>query len=293
MFADYSFLQDSIDLHIHVGPDYIPRYGDGITLAQEAARVGMKAIIIKTHLSSTVASAHAANKIVEDIQVFGGISLNEPNGEFNVRNVVGAIRSGAKMIWLPTVDAQFAMDKAQQGHWIGHYVNGSTFGYPREGMTILMDDNNLKDQVQEILRVCKEGDIILGTGHISAKEALVLARESKAIGYTKLEVTHPNAWLDDFNMEVLKELTDSGATLTLSFGVCSPHNGRQDPSEIVNVIKEIGARHCCLITDYGQTVHASPIEGYRAFCQLLINQGITREEIDLMTKVNPARMLSI
>ena len=293
MFVDYSMLEDSIDLHIHVGPDYVPRYGDSITLAQEASKVKMKAIVIKGHLNSTVAAAQAANRVVEGIKVFGGLALNEPSGEFNARAVVSVAKSGGKMIWLPTVDAEYALKKAEQGHWIKHYVNGSLFGFQRKGMNILDEKHELKEEVYQILLICKEYDMILGTGHISPQEALALAKKSREVGFEKLEVTHPNAWLEDFTLEVLKELTNLGATLSLSYGVCSPHNGRQDPNEIVNVIRKIGAEHCCLITDYGQVTSPSPIEGYRVFCQLLMNMGISRDEIIMMTRTNPARLLSL
>jgi hypothetical protein len=288
-----NYLDGAIDLHIHVGPDYMPRYGDSLKLATEASNHGMKAIVIKQHLASTVASAHLANEAVQGTLVYGGISLNEPSGGLNVRNVIATAKSGGKMVWLPTVDAEFAIQKAKAGHWIRHYVSGSSFGYERKGLSILTPDQKLKDEVKDILKICKEFDVILGSGHIGPEECIVLAQEGKTIGYDKLEITHPNAWLDDFNAKVLKELTGLGATLTLSFGVCSLQTGRQDIHEIAKVIKEVGAEHCCLITDYGQVTNPSPVEGYRVFCQLLSNIGVTDEELMLMTKENPSRLLSI
>jgi hypothetical protein len=293
LIENADFLTGSIDLHIHVGPDYMPRYGDSVRLATEARNQGMKAIVIKQHLASTVASAHLANQIIEGIRVFGGISLNEPSGGFNLRNVLAAVKSGAKMIWLPTVDAEYAIKKAESGHWIKHYVHGSSFGYQREGLNVLTSNKKLKDEVKEIVKICKESDVILGSGHLGPEECVVLAHESKKMGYGKLEITHPNAWLEDFDSGVLKELTKLGAWFTLSFGVCSTQTGRQDIREIANVIKEIGAEHCCLITDYGQVTNPSPVEGYRVFCQLLSTIGVSNEELDLMTKVNPSRLLSI
>ncbi len=293
MFTDYSFLEGAIDLHIHVGPDYTVRYGDSVTLAQQAAAAGMRAIIIKGHLNSTVAAAEAATRVVEGVNVYGGISLNEPTGSFNPRTVMATARSGGKMVWLPTVDAEYALNKAKQGHWIKHYVNGSLFGFERKGLNILDDNKAVKADVLEILKICKDYDVILGTGHISPGESLALAKAAKDIGYDKLEVTHPNAWLEDFTIDVMKELASLGATMTLSYGVCSPHNGRQDPAEIVQVIKEVGARHCALITDYGQVTSPSPVEGFRVFCQLMSSLGVSRDEINLMTKENPARLLSI
>jgi len=291
--ADKNFLKDCIDLHIHVGPDYISRYGDSIELATEASHVGMKAIVIKQHLASTVSSAYLATKAVQNICVFGGIALNEPVGGLNPRSVIAAAKSGGKMIWMPTVDAEYAIKKAEKGHWIKHYVHGSVFGFKRTGLCILDEKGELKSEVKDILGVCKEYDIILGSGHIGPEESIALAKESVKIGYNKLEITHPNAWLEDFTPQVMKELTNLGATLTLSYGVCSTHTGRQDIREIVDIIKEIGAKHCCLITDYGQTVNASPVEGYRVFYQHLLNFGISHEDLNLMTRINPSRLLEI
>ena len=176
-----NFLENAIDIHVHVGPDYIPRYGDSVKLAAEASSHGMRAIVIKQHLASTVASAHLANEAVEGVTVFGGISLNEPTGAFNPRTVLATVKSGGKMIWLPTVDAEFAIKKAQSGHWIRHYVDGSAFGHERHGLNILTSTGKLKDEVREILSICKAYDVILGSGHIGPDECLALAEESKSV----------------------------------------------------------------------------------------------------------------
>ena len=293
MSETIDFLKGAVDIHIHVGPDYMPRYGNSLKLATEAGNHGMKAIVIKQHLASTVASAQVADELVEGTRVFGGISLNEPSGGFNIRNVIAVAKSGGKMIWLPTVDAEFAINKAKGGHWIKHYVNGSSFGKERQGLKILTPDGTLKPEVKEILEVCKEFDIVLASGHVGPEECLALADESKKTGYDKFEITHPNAWLEDFSTDILKKLAEMGATLSLSFGVCSTQTGRQDIREIAKVIKDVGAGHCCLITDYGQVTNPCPVEGYRVFCQLLLSVGVTKDELDMMTKDNPSRLLSI
>lgn len=41
-FIDDTILKGAIDLHVHVGPDYSPRYSDAIRLAREAAAAGMR-----------------------------------------------------------------------------------------------------------------------------------------------------------------------------------------------------------------------------------------------------------
>src|SRR4030067_494350 len=112
------YLNGTIDLHIHIGPDDSPRYYDSIDLAHEASQRGMKAVVIKDHLSSTAAKAVLASKVSPSTLVFGGIALNETVGGLNPRSVVSALRTGAKVVWMPTVDASFCVEKGRQGHWI-------------------------------------------------------------------------------------------------------------------------------------------------------------------------------
>ncbi len=91
----------------------------------------------------------------------------------------------------------------------------------------------------------------------------------------------------------MKQLTDLGATVSLSYGVCSPTHGREDPREIVQIIKEIGAKNCILITDYGQVISPSPAQGLLIFYYLLKSLGVSAEELDLMLKTNPAGLLDL
>jgi len=48
-----------------------------------------------------------------------------------------------------------------------------------------------------------------------------------------------------------------------------------------------------IATDFGQVFNPSPAEGLRMFILGLMNQGITREEIDIMARKNPAKLLGL
>ena len=253
----------------------------------------MKAVVTKCHLTSTVSAAQAANQIVPETTIIGSISLNGTVGGLSPRSVVAAIKSGARVVWLPTVDAKYAFDKAKQGHWIKHYVNTSSFGYPTEQLTVTDLEGKLKPEVQEILRVCKEYNAVLCSGHISPQECFAVAHEAKKIGFKSFEITHPNAWLEDFSIDVLKSLAEKGCVISLSYGACSPHNGRQDPAEIVEIIRGVGAENCIMMTDYGQVNSPSPVQGMRVFYYLMKSLGISQKELDMMLKTNPARLLNI
>ncbi len=102
MAATLYFLEGAIDLHVHSSPDVEPRRYDDIQLAGEAARMGMSAILIKSHQNSTVERAILVSKIVPQIRVFGGLVLNETVGGLNPAAVRLALTMGAKQIWMPT-----------------------------------------------------------------------------------------------------------------------------------------------------------------------------------------------
>ena len=95
-------LQDVIDIHIHTNPDIRGRRLNDIELATEARRVGARAIVIKSHLVTTMDRAAIARVAVPGIDVFGGIVLNPHIGGLNAIAVDTAIKLGAKFVWLPT-----------------------------------------------------------------------------------------------------------------------------------------------------------------------------------------------
>ena len=290
---DDSILEGAIDIHVHCGPDYLPRYADCITLAEEATACGMRAFVAKSHLTSTVGMAEAANRIVQGAQVIGSLTLNGPTGGLSPRSVIIAVKSGARVVWFPTVDAKYGYEKAAEGHWMGHYVHSSSFGYPTEQLYLLDDKGGLKEEVREIMRICKKEGVALCSGHISPEECLALAKEAKATGFKNLEITHTNHWTEYFTIGIVKELVELGAYISLSYGACSPRHGRQDPQEIVDIIKQIGVEPLILVTDYGQVVSPAPVQGLRVFYYLMKSMGVSTADLDLMIKKNPARLLNL
>lgn len=95
-------LSGVIDMHIHTGPDIRQRRLDDIELAQEAARIGVRAVVIKSHVMSTAGRAIIAEKICPGVRVFGGVVLNPHVGGINPIAVQMTIKMGGKIVWLPT-----------------------------------------------------------------------------------------------------------------------------------------------------------------------------------------------
>ena len=285
-------LKGAVDLHIHIGPDIIERYYDSIDLAHDALAAGMTAIVLKDQLFSSVYKAILTKKIVPDIHVFGGVVLNGTCGGLSQRSVAAALKSGAKIVWFPTVDAAYCKAKAANGHWIKHVNERNDFAYPHEGITVIGDNGKCIPAVTDILKMVASYDAIIATGHISPEECLAVIEANAGIG-AKIIITHPNLWFDDYSIDRMREMVRGGAVLEFTMGGLRPLHGQGNPFDIARAIREIGYQNCCLSTDYGSIESCPPPEGLRGFCYLLRNCGIPEEHIEYMIKDKPLEMLGL
>ena len=93
-----------IDIHCHPNPDFCRRLLDDPDLVAIAKAVGMRAVMIKSHFSSTHERAYLAEKAVGGgIRVFGLICLNPSVGGFNPEAVKIALRNGVGAVWMPSM----------------------------------------------------------------------------------------------------------------------------------------------------------------------------------------------
>src|SRR5690554_1830154 len=98
-------LAGMIDFHVHPGPDAHSRVADAYEIAFLANRFEMKGIVLKHHDTSTSHIADILSKQFPKLNIVGGLCLEGVTGGINPRAVEVAIRSGAKIIWMPSLDA--------------------------------------------------------------------------------------------------------------------------------------------------------------------------------------------
>ena len=271
-------LQGAVDLHLHSAPDVDPRRYDDIELAREAARAGLRAILIKNHQSSTVERAWLASKVVPEIRVFGGVVLNETVGGLNPAAVRLALQWGAKQVWMPTRSAR----NHRQRH-----------GQPG-GLTVLDAEGRLKPEVEEILRLMAAGDAILGTAHLGLEEGVLLIQRARALGVNKILVTHPEWHITPYPGALQKELAALGGVMFERCFVSTTHCGGHVPIEsIAQAIAEVGVESTVLSTDLGQPDTPPPVEGLRLYAERLSALGFTPDQLRQMMAANPARLLGL
>jgi hypothetical protein len=272
-----NFLEDAIDLHVHSAPDVDARRYNDLELAREAERVGMGAILIKSHQNSTVERAWLVAKVVTGIQVFGGLVLNETVGGLNVAAVKLALAMGAKEIWMPT--------RSALNHRLYHGEAG--------GITVLDASGALVPAAQAIVQAVAQSDAILSTGHLSPHEGAILIRHAHSCGVRKVLVTHPE-WAPTFYpVSLQKELAQLGNVWFERCFVSTTYLCGCVPFPVIEqAIVEAGVETTVLSTDLGQPQTPPPAEGLRLYAERLHNSGFSLEQIRQMMCTNPAHLLA-
>jgi predicted TIM-barrel fold metal-dependent hydrolase len=84
-----------------------------------------------------------------------------------------------------------------------------------------------------------------------------------------------------------------GVFIEHCYHCCLPLFGAYRPEKYVKAIRLIGANRTILSTDFGQITDTSPAEGMRQCIATMLQLGISEEEITLMVKQNPAKLLDL
>ncbi len=283
-----SLVSGAIDMHVHFGPESLmERRQDALELAYSAKEMGLRALVLKNREYNTVPIALLVSEIVTEVQVFGSLTLENEIGGLNPSAAISAARMGAKIIWMPTFSSSNSKSTVEK-------VLG--FNLPGSEQIILDSNGTLKAEVKEILQIAKDFGIVLASGHISPQETLALAEEAQRIGFTKLLVTHAlQGALTSVlcSEDELKQLAEGGVYIEHSFWDVLPTMNAYDPVKIVKLVKAIGAEHCIISTDLGQSYNPPAPEGMRLFIATLLRKGLGLQEVEMMVKTNPARLLGL
>jgi len=282
-------LKGAIDFHIHTGPDVFPRLLNDIEVARQAKRAGMRAVLLKSHVTITADRAQIA-QAVTGLPVFGGVTLNWQVGGLNRHAVECAAKMGARQVWMPTIHSANYLKYAD-------HVPMFAKALPKDirGISILKEDGSFVPELGPILEMVARYGLILATGHLSPNEGLALIREAKRAGVEKIVVTHPVASFVNYSYEQMREALSAGATyLEHVFNDCTPQVANPlPPSALGEAIKAIGPDHCIMATDSGQVVNPPPVKVMSWYISEMLQYGFSSRAIRTMTARNPARILGL
>ncbi len=282
-------IEGAIDFHVHSAPDVFGRNVNDLEVARAAARAGMRALVLKNHITITADRAALASSEVPGIEIFGGIVLNKAVGGINPIAVewMHRIEGGrGKVVWLPTFDAD-------------HHKK--TFG-SGAGIT-LTENGKVKPAVDEVLKIIARENLVLHTGHATPEETLAVIKRAKALGVKNIAVTHAMADVPGLSLAQLKQAAEMGAKLELVFlnHLMGPqahlgwmrHWKQISITDMAEAIKAVGAEHFILSSDLGQSGNPIHPDGYKRLVTGLKKAGVSQSDLNLMMRTNPARLLGI
>ena len=293
---DYqNILQQAIDLHIHIGPEIIPRK---FTLPElvDYEKGKLKGIGVKNHFFSTIAMGKQSAQDGSP-SVINSVVLNHYVGGFNPDIIRASAELSEKpiIVWFPTLHTEEFLQSQKfeiPEEWIDPKMRRRLKLRPTEKIKALsvFDNGKISKEVRMVLYSIKENGAILATGHLSWQESYELVKFAiEKIGIKKIVITHPIYQKIDMPIKIQKELAELGALIEHCYSMYSIDKIPMD--KIAQQIKDVGADNCILSSDVGQTFSKSPSEALTDFISLLKKEGVTENEIKTMLIKNPERLV--
>ena len=265
-----------IDFHAHAGPDSRPRSVNDLEAAQLFKEAGLRGMVLKNHFTMTADRAALAMAQVEGLEIFGGVALNRAVGGINpeaVRQLVAFSGGRGKVVWLPTFDSEFWITRDGTGE---PFVSVIENGAPVPGLV-------------EVFELVAEHDLVLAMGHSAPEEVLSLIPVARDSGVQNILVTH--VFGQDASLDQIRQMAAANVIMELDW--LAVYQGGLSIQDYTNAIRAVGAEYFLISSDLGQEGNPTHPEGLRAYIRTLREAGITNEEIDIMARRNPARLLGL
>ncbi len=295
--AARELVRTAYDLHIHVGPDVMRRRIDDVSLAERFLEVGLAGFGLKSHYTSTAERAQVVSRAVPGVDVVGTLTLNASVGGLNPLAVEIAAREGARIVWLPTVDAvgeAGARDRVYpEGStpplWVRIQAELRDQGLEPPPVPVLDAAGDPLPELLAVLGVIARHGLVLATGHLTRAEIFPVVDAAREAGIRHVVVTHPEFPTSDLSVAEQVALAERGAVLERCF--TTPHTGKCTWEHVAEGIRATGPERNLLSTDLGQPENPAVEDGLALFADRLLAHGFSEDEIRTMTVAN-SRMLA-
>ena len=263
---------------MHSAPCVLPRLADdaGIVSAYEAD--GFTGCVLKGHMEPTVGRARAA-AAGRRVTVYGGIVLNSAVGGLNPAAVEASLALGARVVWMPTLDAQ--AHPAVLGR---PFADAPTYAVPPL-------DPASEEAARDICSLVARADAVLATGHLSAEEIAWLLPAARAAGVERFLVTHASFVVPGLDAGAARTLARDGAHVEVTaFQLL--HQAGMTAAALAAFIREVGPERCILSSDAGQPDSPAPPKALRTLVAALTAEGLEGETVDAMTSRIPESLVA-
>ncbi|MCQ6245690.1 DUF6282 family protein [Streptomyces malaysiensis] len=286
-----SVLDGLVDMHVHSGPSPFPRRLDHVEAAQDGARIGMRAMVAKSHHHNTQMDILAMKGRLAGVaaSAYGGIALNSTVGGLNVHAVRMCLRMGGKVVWFPTISSGRHIDCHPED---GAFPT-TTVPLTLERIDIVDGNGELKPEAAEILDEIKEQEAVVNGGHMYPEYIRTLFRAAKDRGMTRMVVSHPD-YVIGADPDLCRELIALGAFIEHEVGMYDPEGTqKRDPKRLLTWIEALGPEHTVLASDFGQAVNPKPVDAWLRVAGALLDLGLPEKDLRRMVCDNPAYLLNL
>lgn len=288
-------MEQAYDMHVHSAPDVMPRKADDFELARRARDAGMGGFVLKSHHVPTADRATLVNAMIPGVTVYGALSLNNFVGGINPQAVDIAGRLGARVVWMPTVDAENESDKLHKKditklpYWAKIQQELAAEGHLRPPISIVTADGSLTPDVLDVLDLIRQHRMILATGHLSPEEIFLIVREAHRRGVERIVITHPEFPTTRLSLEQQRDLCPYGVFFERCFTTAA--TGKISWEEMIEGIRQTEPARNTLSTDLGQPKALFPDEGLATFIDILLQHNVPALDIHQMSSTNPKTLL--
>lgn len=269
------FVEGSYDLHVHSAPSHVKRTIDDIDLIKKASTYKMAGVLIKNHYEPTSGRSELINTHFNFFtKAYGGVVLNSTVGGINPYACESALKMGAKIVWLPTRDAENSL---RYGNMKGDFFN-------REGISVVDDKGKLIKSFKEVVEVVKKYDATLATGHISLEESLKVC-DYAIKKNVKVVLTHPDWNRTKTPIDVQIDLGKKGVFIEKVWA--NLDDGDCNADEFLKVMNQLDFNNTFITTDRGYYTKKPPFESLVDCIEFLIEKGVDGRNIEKILKITP------
>lgn len=288
-------VRGGFDLHVHIAPDVVERRIDDLGLARRFAELGLRGFVLKSHYGSTAERAAVVSAAVSGVRAMGALALNRAVGGINPLAVDIAGREGARIVWMPTVDAPnetagrrrpAAGEKVPVWAALQHEL--SERGIEVEPVAAVGEDGEVTPQTRQVLATVARYGMVLATGHLDAQATAKVVEAAFEEGVGDVVVTHPDYPAQAISIEQQVELADRGALIERCF--TTPHTGKCSWEQWLEGARAVGPERTLLSSDLGQVANPPVEDGLALMAQRLLEAGFGADDVRTMTVANTRRL---
>jgi hypothetical protein len=288
-------VRGAYDLHVHSGPDLLPRSASDLDLAYRYRERGLAGFVIKSHYIPSAPRAALVRSLVPEVHVLGSVVLNSAIGGINTVAVEISARAGARIIWMPTFDGANEMSGhaslppgVKQPQWARLQQELREQGVRSGPIAVVDEEGCVLPEVQSVLRAIAKHHLVLATGHLGRDEIFAVVEAALAEGVQQIIITHPDYPSQNLSVEDQAALARKGAFLERCF---APSYTSKVPWErLFATIRATGPEHSFLATDLGQPDNPPIEDGLPLMVDQLLSAGFSEAEVITMAVTNTVRL---